>query len=278
MTGKRKSWRDVLKVHPAAEMFPPMGEDELKALGEDIKKNGLRMPVALDADKQSLLDGRNRLDAMELVGLRVLNKDCSFLSDDIGYGSLRPKLDPYDYVLSVNAHRRHLTVEQKREIIAKMLKARPEKSNRQIAASLKVSHHTVGNVRTKEEARGQIAHIDKHDDTKGRKQPASKGRKQPASKPAPEITLAPATGKLTTPSPSVPAKAEQAQSEPEPSPLNVYDVESFVRRVVADDALQVLATALRDVLNTQALSELVAMLTPPADDMPDMPDFLQRTS
>jgi hypothetical protein len=41
----RKWWRDVLKVHPAAELFPPMSPDELQALGEDIKANGLTAPI-----------------------------------------------------------------------------------------------------------------------------------------------------------------------------------------------------------------------------------------
>ena len=35
-----KSWRDI-PIHPAADLFPLMAPDELKALGEDIKKNGL---------------------------------------------------------------------------------------------------------------------------------------------------------------------------------------------------------------------------------------------
>jgi len=34
------SWRDHLKVHPAAELFPRMTEAELRELGEDIKRNG----------------------------------------------------------------------------------------------------------------------------------------------------------------------------------------------------------------------------------------------
>jgi hypothetical protein len=38
---KSKSWRDVQPIHPAAELFPLMAPDELRALGEDIKKNGL---------------------------------------------------------------------------------------------------------------------------------------------------------------------------------------------------------------------------------------------
>jgi hypothetical protein len=66
---KPNSWRDVLRVHPAAELFPSMSTDELRALGEDIKKNGLREGVAIIDDQ--LLDGRSRLDAMETVGIKL---------------------------------------------------------------------------------------------------------------------------------------------------------------------------------------------------------------
>jgi hypothetical protein len=47
MKAAPKSWRDVLPGHPAADLFPMMSIDELKALGEDIKKHGLKNPVAL---------------------------------------------------------------------------------------------------------------------------------------------------------------------------------------------------------------------------------------
>jgi hypothetical protein len=52
MTNQPKSWREVIKVHPAADLFSMMTADELKALGEDIRKNGLRNPVYLwESDK-----------------------------------------------------------------------------------------------------------------------------------------------------------------------------------------------------------------------------------
>src|SRR5215216_2203690 len=38
------SWRDVLPVHPAADLFPMMSPEDLRALGEDIKANGLKHP------------------------------------------------------------------------------------------------------------------------------------------------------------------------------------------------------------------------------------------
>jgi hypothetical protein len=52
-----KSWRDVLPIHPAAELFPLMSPDELRELGEDIKATGLRLPIAITGDGK-LLDGR----------------------------------------------------------------------------------------------------------------------------------------------------------------------------------------------------------------------------
>src|SRR5262249_56577038 len=66
-----KSCRDTIAIHPAAELFPLMPPDQLRVLGEDIKKNGLTSPIVLwrshpQAPVQ-LLDGRNRLDAIEIA-------------------------------------------------------------------------------------------------------------------------------------------------------------------------------------------------------------------
>jgi hypothetical protein len=65
-----KGWRAVLPVHPAAELFPLMSAAELRELADDIKKHGLAEPVSLYDDRElgpCLLDGRNRLDALELL-------------------------------------------------------------------------------------------------------------------------------------------------------------------------------------------------------------------
>ena len=76
--------------------------------------------------------------------------------------------DPYAFVLSVNAHRRHLTTEQKRDLIAAVMKAPPDKSNRTIAKQTRADHKTVGTVRAELEGRGEIPHVAKVTDTKGR--------------------------------------------------------------------------------------------------------------
>src|SRR6266700_1890116 len=71
-----KPWRDRVKPHPAADLFPMMSEPDLTELAEDIAGSGLRQGVVLwTPDRKSygdgppeenyLLDGRNRLQAVE---------------------------------------------------------------------------------------------------------------------------------------------------------------------------------------------------------------------
>ena len=43
--GTLMSWRDTIKVHPAAEIFPRMSDTELRELGDDIARHGLREKV-----------------------------------------------------------------------------------------------------------------------------------------------------------------------------------------------------------------------------------------
>jgi hypothetical protein len=203
---QRKSWRDVIKIHPAAELFPLMSEQELLELGGDIKKNGLKSPIVLtwpglghlgDPSSYMLLDGRNRLDAMERVGIpfelvfakpmpRSRSDPCWLLRDILGedddYDGVLwegspirlESSDPYEFVLSANVHRRHLTPEQKRELIAKLIKAEPERSNRQIATEIGASHPFVGKIRDELEQKGDVETVSTSIDTKGRRQPARK--------------------------------------------------------------------------------------------------------
>src|SRR5262245_10311600 len=182
-SSRKSSWRDILPIHPAAELFPRMSPDELKALGEDIKATGLTSAIVLMSPSEDdtpvlLLDGRNRLDAMELVGLQIVDDHDRLDVSRIEY--VEPSSDPYAYVISANIHRRHLTAEQKRDLIAKLIKATPEKSDRQIAETVKASPTTVGTVRAEMEATGDVSKLDTRTDSKGRKQPARKTTTKPA--------------------------------------------------------------------------------------------------
>jgi hypothetical protein len=50
-----------------------------------------------------------------------------------------------------------------------LIKAQPEKSDRQIAEQAEVDHKTVAAARQEKEARGEIPHVEVRSDTKGRK-------------------------------------------------------------------------------------------------------------
>jgi hypothetical protein len=184
------SWRDHVKVHPAASLFPMMSDDELKVLGEDIKRHGLTdyicfwSPSKIDFEKgQSLnsencylLDGRNRLEAMERAGLDINFDGYKGLIKRFFCGDGDKYSDPYAYVISANLHRRHLTAEDKRLLIGNLLKADPGKSNRYIAGLLGVDHKTVGAVRAELKSTGEIPQLRTTvgKDGKSRKQPSRK--------------------------------------------------------------------------------------------------------
>jgi hypothetical protein len=178
-------WRDALTIHPAAEMFPRMGADELAELGKDIATNGLQTAIVLfrENGKDQLLDGISRLDAIEAQGIDLVLTNGAF-DRTLGLGRdnrtrVIINVDPYAFVASANLHRRHLTQEQKRELIAKLIKIAPEKSNRQIADMAKTSHHTVEAVRKKMESTGQSAQLSTRIGKDGRTRPTKK--KTPAA-------------------------------------------------------------------------------------------------
>src|ERR1700761_2571032 len=60
-------WRPT-EVHPLADLFPMMEPDDLAALADDIRANGLQQPVVIDRIGR-LIDGRNRLAACEKAGV-----------------------------------------------------------------------------------------------------------------------------------------------------------------------------------------------------------------
>jgi ParB-like chromosome segregation protein Spo0J len=89
----------TIPVHPAADIFPMMADDELQALADDIKANGLRNPIVLTADGD-LLDGRNRQAACDLAKVKP---DYLTVNGD----------DPVALVVSLNVKRRNLTAGQR---------------------------------------------------------------------------------------------------------------------------------------------------------------------
>jgi len=135
-------------IHPLAEKMPPMSEQEFSALVDDIAENGLLEPITLY--QGMVLEGRHRYKACIQLGYKF--KETNFVALATG--------DPLAYVVSKNIMRRHLTAEQKRELIKALLEEKPNASSRMIARLARVSHHTVEDVRQEVEATGQIAQLE----------------------------------------------------------------------------------------------------------------------
>ena len=104
-------------------------------------------------------------------------------------------LDPVAYVISKNIKRRHLTSEQKRDAIAKLLALDPEKSNRQIAEAAATDHKVVGRVRAKMEATGAAPQLSKTRGKDGKKRPTrrAKAKTEPQGRPPVRSSEVPAT-------------------------------------------------------------------------------------
>jgi hypothetical protein len=93
--------------------------------------------------------------------------------------------DPLAYVLSATVHRRHLTREQKSELIDRVLKVKPNQSNRMIARQVDSTDKTVAKRRHKLESTAEIPQLKKTvgADGKERKQPKQKPTAAAVTKP-----------------------------------------------------------------------------------------------
>lgn len=101
------------ELHPACAAFPPMSQDELTILADNIRNDGLLEPITM-LDGQ-ILDGRNRWDACEIVGITPATVE--FTGDN-----------PIAFVMAKNIHRRHLPLAQ-RAFIAETLATLANGSN-----------------------------------------------------------------------------------------------------------------------------------------------------
>lgn len=133
-----------LAVHPAAEAYPMMEEDDLVAMTKDMKKNGYDPRYPIDLLGGEILEGRNRYKCALKANVPILVRN---LPDDT---------DPEAYVQRANETRRHLTEDWRRkkrmERVARAAQARASgQSTRVIAEQEGVSQAQI--VRDLEAAR-----------------------------------------------------------------------------------------------------------------------------
>jgi N6-adenosine-specific RNA methylase IME4 len=114
------SWRSWLRIHPAAELFPLEPPETIRKWADDMKVNGQRLACTYIRDEAGplLLDGRNRLDARELAGLRI------DLNDRAVFEQLSANIDVIAYVISLNINHRHLDPSQRAMIAADLANMR----------------------------------------------------------------------------------------------------------------------------------------------------------
>lgn len=130
-----------LNQHPLSAAFPSMSSDDLAALAEDIKTNGLRHPVVLWQGQ--VLDGWHRFSACKAAGVEVRTVQFD-------------GADPVAYVLSANLARRHLTPAQRAHAVVacsewrgvgRYSAALQSKTTAEMAREADVSPRTIQNVK-----------------------------------------------------------------------------------------------------------------------------------
>ena len=89
------------------QVLPPLREDEYSALKHSIHKNGVLVPIECD-EQGNVLDGHHRLKACQELGIkdwpRVVRKGMT-------------EEESLEHVLTLNLDRRHLTPEERDEVI-----------------------------------------------------------------------------------------------------------------------------------------------------------------
>jgi len=207
----------TLPFHPLANLFPLMEGDEFDALVADIKARGLiERIIVYDG---AILDGRNRYRACLEAGVEPTIQRYE-------KGGLELQ-DPVAWVISRSLRRRHLTPEDKIKILAQLVAAHPEKSDRKLAKEAGVSHPTMAKARREAEATGKALPVAKRvgADGKARARPTKKARKQPAKKAKSKTPEAPKAA-ASAPKRETPARAQQ-----DVGPQSTGEVERLRARV-----------------------------------------------
>ena len=139
------------------QTMPPLAADELEALERSILAHGIQVPVIVD-ERGVLIDGHHRKKIADRHGIEVPTRVRAGLSE----------ADKVALSISLNIDRRQLSREQRREIIARSLKADPVASNREHARRTGADDKTVADERRKLESSAELPQLDKTRGADGR--------------------------------------------------------------------------------------------------------------
>lgn len=116
------------------QLLPELDHDEYRTLKEDITIRGVQVPIEID-DKGNILDGHHRKKICDELGI----KDYPSIIR-IGFSEDEKR----QHVLALNLARRHLSPEQRKQLVARLRKEFGW-STRKIAEAVKVHKDTVRN-------------------------------------------------------------------------------------------------------------------------------------
>ncbi len=116
--------------------MPPLSEADYAALKADIAERGIMVPIEVDENGE-VLDGHHRVKICDELGIHCQR----FVREGMDDAGKRT------HARRLNIARRHLSDEQKVALVSDEIAANPDRSNREIAAVLGVSHPFVAKVR-----------------------------------------------------------------------------------------------------------------------------------
>ena len=141
-----------VKYQPVLKL-PPLPNDQFLGLRDNIAVNGVLVPILVDCTgpMRKIIDGNIR---------KTIADDLVYDCPEIVQAGLSDE-EQRTLARALNMARRHLTIEQKRQLISDQLEETPDRSNRWIGKQLGVHHTTVGSVRSELESTGELASSEK---------------------------------------------------------------------------------------------------------------------
>jgi ParB-like chromosome segregation protein Spo0J len=130
-----------LKPHPIADEDPLMNAAEFEALKVSIKASGIREPITLFREKDTLqiLDGRNRYNAAKKIDHRWGVENFRMFNGTVD--------EARRFAAELNDIRRHLSMDQRKAKAQRLIKENPGLSSRALATKCGVSHTLIAEMR-----------------------------------------------------------------------------------------------------------------------------------